>query len=313
MADYKLPYKDERGYTNIFMSALGGDGANMAAKILFKIGVMELGLDGAYDAKYGSEKSGTPTDVSIRFCEPGTPVRESGPTDHPHILCVFHEDLIEPLELWRGLHPDATVIINTKKSPQNVRNIIRLHSGKIFTLDATHIAKETKSRLNMPMIAMLCYVMNFPQPKAKAVITDTWPRVKEENLAAFDSAIKMSSCDEFKDDGKYPLLPPKSIAYEIGYLNMLNGGAIDALTHSMCGRKSLLAGKVLIPSYNIEFCTGCALCMVTCPDPGALVWKDGKVLAIDINYCKGCLRCVEVCPPSKKGKALTSPSIEMEV
>ena len=68
MAEYVLPYQDELGFTNILMSALGGDGANMAAKLLFKIAVEKLDLDGGYDAKYGSEKTGTPTDVSIRLC-----------------------------------------------------------------------------------------------------------------------------------------------------------------------------------------------------------------------------------------------------
>ena len=61
MEQYKLPYQDSLGFCNVFISAIGGDGANMAAKLLFKIGVTALGLDGAYDARYGSEKKGTAT------------------------------------------------------------------------------------------------------------------------------------------------------------------------------------------------------------------------------------------------------------
>jgi pyruvate ferredoxin oxidoreductase gamma subunit len=61
MPEYVLPYQDQLGFTNILMSALGGDGANMAAKLLIKIAVEKLDLDGGYDAKYGSEKTGTPT------------------------------------------------------------------------------------------------------------------------------------------------------------------------------------------------------------------------------------------------------------
>jgi len=91
MTEYLLPYRDKDGFTNILLSGLGGDGANMAAKLLFKIAVLKMDLDGGYDAKYGSEKTGTPTDVSIRLCALGTPVRESGPTRHPHLLGVFRE------------------------------------------------------------------------------------------------------------------------------------------------------------------------------------------------------------------------------
>ena len=96
---YQLPYQDRRGFTNCLLSAIGGDGANMAAKLLFKIAAEELNLDGAYDAKYGSEKKGTPTDVSLRLCYFGTPVRESGPNNRPHILCAFRENLIRSLSL----------------------------------------------------------------------------------------------------------------------------------------------------------------------------------------------------------------------
>ena len=99
---YQLPYRDDLGFCNVLISALGGDGANMAAKLLFKIGCEEFSLNGGYDAKYGSEKKGTPTDVSVRFCEAGTPVRQAGPTSAPHMLVVFHADLIRPLELNRG-------------------------------------------------------------------------------------------------------------------------------------------------------------------------------------------------------------------
>src|SRR4029079_4809461 len=120
-AKYSLPYRDDLGFCNVLISALGGDGANMAAKVLFEAGCTQMGLDGGYDAKYGSEKKGTPTDVSVRFCEPGNPVRQTGPTQTPHILVVFRDDFIRPLELQRGLRPRATCIVNTRATPRSIR------------------------------------------------------------------------------------------------------------------------------------------------------------------------------------------------
>ncbi len=111
MPSHVLPYQDDLGFTNILMSALGGDGANLAAKLLFKIAVEKLDLDGGYDAKYGSEKTGTTTNVSIRLAPYGTPVRESGPTRRPHMLSVFRELLIRTQDLVRGLQADATVMV----------------------------------------------------------------------------------------------------------------------------------------------------------------------------------------------------------
>ncbi len=306
MADYALPFQDDLGFTNILLSALGGDGANMAAKLLFKIAVEELDLDGGYDAKYGSEKTGTPTDVSIRLCRLGTPVRESGPTRRPHMLSVFRDRLIASQGLNRGLQANATVMVNTTRTPQEVRDLLKLHSGKILTLDATRIAIETKSRMNMPMLAVLCDQLGFPAEVVKKAVAAQWPRAQAANLAAFDQAVGQANAARFEPDARYPLVEPVTVTSAIGYVNMLNGGAINALTHlNLPVPDAEPLGRV--PVFTLELCSNCGLCLVPCPEPGAIVWKDKKMVAINSRYCKGCMQCVEICPTTKRGKALTEP------
>lgn len=301
---YQLPARDELGFCNILLSALGGDGANMAGKLLFKIGLLDFGLDGGYDARYGSEKKGTPTDVSVRFCEIGTPVRQSGPTARPHFLVAFHEDLIAPLELNRGLQPNATCVVNSHKPPAAVRPLLQLHSGTIVCIDATRIAYETGSRLNMPLMAALCHELKFPDDKIKDVIEHQWPRAAKANLAAFDAAVQGASTDSFPVDG-YTLLPPHVSRGPLGWRNMQNGGTIDALTHSTIGRDNRVAGRGRVPHFAPEACNSCGICMTVCSDPGGLLWRDGRMAGIDERFCKGCMRCVEVCPETKKGHALS--------
>jgi pyruvate ferredoxin oxidoreductase gamma subunit len=313
MDTYKLIYQNQRGFCNILISAIGGDGANMAAKLLFKIGVTSLGLDGAYDARYGSEKKGTPTDVSVRFCPLGTPVREVGPNNQPHVLAVFHVGLIKPLGLNKGLHKNATIIANTTQTPEEIRHEIKLNSGTIICLDATQIASKTKSRLNIPIMAVIAKVMDFPEDKVIQAIADTWPRAQKANLAAYQEAMQTSSKEYFSDDGLYKLVPPSISRGQIGYLNMLNGGAIDALHHSTGSRDNRITGYGFVPEFTPEACTGCAICMSVCSDPGGIIWKEGKVIGINTALCKGCMRCVEVCPVSKRGKALQLPAGMVEV
>lgn len=305
IAGYRLPFRDNLGFCNLFLSALGGDGANMAAKLTFKTGCLEFGLDGGYDAKYGSEKTGTATDVSVRFCEPGTPVRQAGPADRPHILVAFHEDLIVPLELGRGLWPGATCIVNSIKPPAAVRDLIKLHSGKIVCLDATKIAFECRSRLNMPLVAAACHELGFPDEKIRQIIAKQWPRAAEANLAAYDRALAGAAAQTFADDGRYPLLPPAVTRGPIGWRNMLNGGTIDALTHCTINRDNRIAGRGTVPQFDREACNSCGICLTVCSDPGGLLWREGRMEGIDERFCKGCMRCVEVCPETKKGKALT--------
>ena len=311
--DYRLPYKDDLGFCNIIFSAIGGEGANMAAKLLFKLGVEMFDLDGGYDAKYGSEKKGTPTDVSVRFCDYGTPVRSAGPTTQPHFLVAFREFLIRPLSLNRGLKANATVIVNSTKSPEEVRDILQLNSGTVICLDATDIAAKTHSRLNMPMMAMLCYELKFDPEKVKEKVAKQWPKVAQANLAAFDAAVAQSKRATFKDDGKYPLVSFTEHRDErIGYLNMPEGGAIDATRFSTIGKNNRLSGTGFFPKFEQASCITCGMCMTVCSDPGSLKWVDGKMTGIDENYCKGCMRCVAICPSHKKGKALQFPCPEAE-
>ncbi len=309
MSTYQLPYQDRRGFTNCLLSAIGGDGANMAAKLLFKIAAEELNLDGAYDAKYGSEKKGTPTDVSLRLCNFGNPVRESGPTNRPHILCAFRENLIRSLSLNRGLQENATVIVNTCNDPDFIREDLQLHSGTIIVLDAAKIALDTHSRLNMPMMAVLAHVLNFPEEAVVKKITQTWPRAVEPNIAAYQAAVGQIVSKTYAADGKYALVDPEEIREAPGYDNQLEGGAIDALTSSTIGRNNAYARSNPPPSFDRDVCIDCGRCFTVCPDPGAIVWKDDKMVGIDLHYCKACLRCVAVCPVTKKGKALNEEGV----
>lgn len=308
--EYQLLFADDLEFCNILLSAIGGDGANMAAKMLFKLGVLEMGLDGGYDAKYGSEKKGTPTDVSVRFCKDGTVVRGVGPTTRPHILVAFHESLIRILGLNKGLYANATVIVNSKKSPEEVRDILQLHSGTVICLDASKIAEETRSRLNMPMLAMLCKVLKFPAEAVEKAVEKQWPRAAEANISAFEAAVSSAKKVEFPEDGKYPLEPFSESRGGQGYLNMLPGGAVDALKYSTVGRDNSEAGMVIRPIFNRDECTDCGMCMTVCPDPGAISWKDQKMQGVDPSFCKGCMRCVVICP--RTGRALRDPLKQKE-
>jgi len=313
MSQYQLPYEDKRGFTNCLLCAIGGDGANMAAKLLFKLGAKYLNLDGAYDAKYGSEKKGTPTDVSLKLCYYGNPVLESGPNNTPNVLVVFREGLIKQLGLNKGLQENATVIVNTTRSADEIRDELKLHSGTIYTIDADSIAAKTRSRLNMPMMAMLAHVLKFPVDNVKHAIEDTWPKAAAINLAAYEASVTESASKTFAADGKYELVPPAEVKSPIGYCNMLNGGIIDAKTHSTITKNNSNARFNEPPVFNADACINCAKCLTVCPDPGAISWKDGKMVGIDLTYCKGCMRCIEVCPLTKKGKALIDPeNVEVE-
>jgi pyruvate ferredoxin oxidoreductase gamma subunit len=217
------------------------------------------------------------------------------------------------LKLNRGLQENATVIVNTTDSPDEVRDQLQLHSGRIICVDAEMIASETGSRLNMPMMALVARALDFPTDVVEDVIEKQWPDAKDANTKAFEMAYEDIHEKTFEADGKYDLEPASAVARgQLGYANMLNGGAIDNLTHSTVNRNNQVAGYGFVPEFDSDACTGCAVCMTVCSDPGGIIWKDGKVVGIDYAFCKGCMRCVEVCPATKKGQALHLPEAAKE-
>lgn len=303
--DFRLPMTDDLGFCNVLMSALGGDGANMAGKLLYKIGCTDFGLDGGYDARYGSEKKGTATDVSVRFCNLGTPVRQSGPTTRPHFLVVFHDDLIQPLDLGAGMSAGAVCIVNSEKSPEAIRQLLKLSGVKVVCLDATRIAAESRSRLNMPLFAVLCHELGFSDAEVMRIIKAQWPRAADANITAYSSAVSQSTSQTFEKDELFSERPVPLGQGPIGWRNMHNGGTIDALTHSTINRDNRIAGRGHVPKFDEGACISCGICLTVCSDPGGLLWSEGRMKGIDEQYCKGCMRCVEVCPDTKKGRALT--------
>jgi pyruvate ferredoxin oxidoreductase gamma subunit len=302
--DSRLPYQDELGFCNVSMVALGGDGANALGRMLFDLAVHVMDLDGGYDAAYGSEKKGTPTSVSVKLCDVGTSVRAVGPTHTPHILVIFREHLIEGMKLNEGLQEKATVIVNTRLEPDEVRDRLKLHSGKVICLDATDIATKTKSRMNIPLFAILAHTLGFADDKMTDAISKAWPKAKEANLAAYSAAAAEARFKDYPADGKYALVPYDFVnAGEIGWANQDEGAIVHNVQHlNIRSTGTMRTG--LIPIFNAEACIHCVKCFFTCPDPGSIVFKDGQMVGIDYDFCKGCLRCVYVCPETKKGHAL---------
>lgn len=53
----------------------------------------------------------------------------------------------------------------------------------------------------------------------------------------------------------------------------------------------------VVAKIEEEKCTGCKLCIFSCPDPNVLTFvRTSKKVAVNENRCKGCGLCVSTCP-----------------
>jgi pyruvate ferredoxin oxidoreductase gamma subunit len=303
----KIPIKNELGFFEVRMESLGGMGANLAAKLLCEAAIIGMGMNGASFASYGSEKTGSPVKAFVRISEPDIPLRTSSPVEEPHLLVIFHENLVNALPVTAGLKANAKVVLNTEKQVDEARDFLRLWSGELFCIDALNIAIEEKVRINTPILGATARASGFIEPTAlKKAIEETfskrYPHLVKANLKAFDRGFEEVRSKKFEIDGKYPEVPYTYPLPRLGYNNAPIGATITNVGNTE--EKDLSASREgFIPLWYPEKCKHCGECDVICGD-FCFVWKQGKdtkgrprmlLKGIQYRYCKGCMRCVEIC------------------
>ena len=301
-----LPGSGEDGFFGIRFESIGGLGAHLAGKMLAEACVLRQGLNGAHFSSYGSEKKGTPVKSFVRLCPADREVRTSSPIETPQVVAVFHEALASSLDVAAGLGPTGTLIMNTRKDPDEIRELIQLRSGTVGVLDALSIALEEKTRVNTAMLGAVTRVCPFIDPEAvKETIRQSfsvrYSHLVEANMRTFDRGyreLRTMTWPAVPGDVGRPVQRAKPA---FGYLDAPIGGAILDPGNSIV-KNMTTSRQGFLPDYDPDTCVHCGICDIVCPDL-CFVWTDDgdgepavRLQGIDYNYCKGCLRCVDACP-----------------
>lgn len=303
-----LPKKNELGFFEIRFESIGGLGANLAGKMLSEAGIVGNGLNGVSFSSYGSEKKGSPVKAHIRFCDLDTNIRDTTPVERPHVVAIFHEQLYKTMNVVNGIYPDSTVLINSTKSPEELKELLGIQGGTVAVVDATGIALEEKTKANTAMLGALFKILDFLDPQSlkdmieKAFI-HKYPQLVEPNIRTFDRGFNEVRFQHFELPENVKEMPFKREEPVLGYETQPIGGTITNPGNSVL--KDLSASRAgMLPHFNEEKCIHCANCDTACPD-FCFVWEEGQdkrgrplmfLKGIDYQYCKGCLKCVQVCP-----------------
>lgn len=308
MTQPKLPMTNELGYFEIRMESIGGMGANLAGQILTEACILEMGLNGVNFSSYGSEKKGTPVKAFIRLCPGDVELRDNSPVEHPHMLAIFAEQLLGSVPMTQGFRKGGVVVVNTKKSPREIMDAMKLPGCRVVCVDALRIAMEEKIPLNTAMLGALATASGFVDPEAvkkviKGKIGKKYPHLVEGNMRAFDRGFAEVTETDFCTLDEHPEVPFHRAQPELGYENEPIGGVITNPGNTIL--KNHAASRVgYIPMWHEDKCIHCGDCDLTCPDY-CMVFEfaeddKGKrnafMRGVDYTYCKGCLRCVEICP-----------------
>lgn len=130
----------------------GGQGAKTACLLLadaaFAAGKYVQGFP-----EYGPERMGAPITAYNRISDVRCTVHCN--IDRPDYVVVVDETLLDTVDVTRGLLPEGAVILNTARTPEQVREKLRGWTGRVCTIDARKVSEQTLGRYfpNSPMLA----------------------------------------------------------------------------------------------------------------------------------------------------------------
>jgi len=175
----------------------GGQGAKTASLLLadaaFNTGKFVQGFP-----EYGPERMGAPITAYNRISDERCTVHSN--IYEPDYVVVVDETLISAVDVTKGLKEYGAIIINSGKSPEEIKPRLNGYIGKVCTIDAGKISEEELGR-NFPNTPMLGAIVKVSGIMSDEVfITDmetsfqhkfaTKPQVIEGNMKALKRSLK---------------------------------------------------------------------------------------------------------------------------
>ena len=153
----------------------GGQGAKTASLLLadaaFNTGKYIQGFP-----EYGPERMGAPITAYNRISD--APITIHSNIYEPDYVVLVDDTLLTSVPVTAGLKKEGAIVINTTKSPEQLKGLLKGYEGAIYTIDARKISEEALGKYfpNTPMLAAIV--------KVAGVMTD------EELLADMQNSFK---------------------------------------------------------------------------------------------------------------------------
>ena len=124
----------------------GGQGAVTSTELVAQAAINEGKFAQAFPS-FGAERRGAPVLAFVRI-DSKEPIRVRSEITEPDVVVVLDPSLLRIINVTSGLKEGGILIINTKKSPQDIESEFKIKQ-KLATIDATRIAREL---LGVPIV-----------------------------------------------------------------------------------------------------------------------------------------------------------------
>lgn len=129
----------------VIFFARGGQGAKTASELVAHAAVLEGKFVKAFPF-FGPERSGAPTKMFLRVSD--SEIRTQEPVNDPDVVVVLDETIMESQDVTNNLDRDESLIVNSKKTPEEIRRMVPNFQGRIHAIDATAVALKITGKPN---------------------------------------------------------------------------------------------------------------------------------------------------------------------
>ncbi len=164
----------------------GGQGAKTASLLLadaaFNTGMYVQGFP-----EYGPERMGAPITAYNRLSE--EEIRVHSNIYEPDYVVVVDETLLETIDVTAGLKKQGAIIINTSKTPEQIKGKLKGYEGKVCTIDARKISEQELGKY-FPNTPMLAAVVKVSEVMKKEQFIEDMKKSFEHKFASKPEVIK---------------------------------------------------------------------------------------------------------------------------
>ena len=175
----------------------GGQGAKTASLLLadaaFNTGKYIQGFP-----EYGPERMGAPITAYNRISD--TPITIHSNIYEPDYVVVVDDTLLSSVPVTDGLKKEGAIVINTTKTSEELKELLKGYEGNIYTIDARKVSIEALGKYfpNTPMLAAIVKVTGImTDEELLADMQNSFkhkfakkPEVIEGNMKALELALK---------------------------------------------------------------------------------------------------------------------------
>ncbi|MCX7702685.1 MAG: 2-oxoacid:acceptor oxidoreductase family protein [Planctomycetota bacterium] len=146
--------KIKKRMVEIVWHARGGQGAKTAAQMAAHVALAEGKFAQGFP-EYGPERMGAPTRGYTRISE--GEIRVHCAITAPDVVVVLDETLVGNVPMTEGVTEETIFIVNSRKSPKEIKEALGVKKNRVYVIDATGIAIDELGRSipNVPMMGAL--------------------------------------------------------------------------------------------------------------------------------------------------------------